>query len=138
MTKRYIFTLALILCGIHIHAQQFYNLTAQEVSIDSLLPRCTYLLPLSGQYTDSLYEVSVLYPEYIDMSPADRARYDALTSTPLPATPKVDVHVVSDRKKGSLQVSFSPLVHNEGRDRILASFMLRVDAKARADRKSVV
>ena len=47
MTKRYIFTLALILCGIHIHAQQFYNLTAQEVSIDSLLPRCTYLLPLS-------------------------------------------------------------------------------------------
>ena len=134
MTKRYIFTLALILCGIHIHAQQFYNLTAQEVSIDSLLPRCTYLLPLSGQYTDSLYEVSVLYPEYIDMSPADRARYDALTSTPLPATPKVDVHVVSDRKKGSLQVSFSPLVHNEGRDRILASFMLRVDAKARAPR----
>lgn len=134
MIKRCIYTLALALCCIHVQAQQFYNLTAQEVSIDSLLPRCTYLLPLSGQYADSVYQVSVLYPEYIDMSAADRARYAALTSDPLPAHPQVDVHTVVDRKRGALQVSFSPLVHHDGRDRIIASFMLRVDATARSAR----
>ena len=110
-------------------AQRFFNLTADEVSIDSVLPHFTYAVPLDEHYDDSLYITTIEYPEFIDMSASDIARYHAITTVPLPELPKVNTQVVVSRKKGTLEVDFVPLVCREGKYRILASFMLRVESR---------
>ena len=109
-------------------AQRFYNLTADEVSIDSLLPRFACAIPLGEAYADSTYEVSIVYPEYIDMTPYAVRRLLAVDSRPLPATPEVETHVVVARKRGSLEVSFAPFVFRDGKYQTLVSFMLDVKA----------
>ena len=62
-----------------IRAQKFYNLTAQQVKIDSVAPTFACAIPLSGDYADSVYTVCIAYPEYIDMTAADVARYRLAT-----------------------------------------------------------
>ena len=52
-------------------AQKFFNLTAEEVSIDSVMPYFTYSIPLGSNYADSTYSVSIVYPEFIDMGKSD-------------------------------------------------------------------
>ena len=49
-------------------AQNFFNLTADEVSVDTLLPRFSYSFPLPDNYADSVYTVEIVYPDFIDMS----------------------------------------------------------------------
>ena len=124
-------TLWLLLCTLQAGAQRFYNLTADEVSIDSMLPRFTYSIPLEGNYADSVYKVSIDYPEFIPMSESDRRKYARITQAPLPELPTVEQRIVVDRKKGALEVVFVPLVHRDGRDLILVSFMLRVESMAK-------
>ncbi len=121
----------MMLCVLVASAQRFFNLTADEVSIDSVLPHFTYAVSLDGQYDDSLYVATIEYPEFIDMSASDIDRYHANTNAPLPALPEVNTQVVVARKKGTLEVDFVPLVCREGKYRILASFMLRVESKPR-------
>ena len=41
------------------HGQQFFNLTAQEVKIDSVLPVFNYAHELGYCYQDSTYQVSI-------------------------------------------------------------------------------
>jgi len=110
-------------------AQRFYNLTADEVTIDSVLPRFSHSVPLSGNFEDSVYTTSILYPEFIDMSPTDSKKYAAITTDPLPILPEIEQNLVLDRKKGALEISFCPLVHRDGKDQILVSFMLKVEGK---------
>ena len=129
---RHIMTLWLLLCTLQAGAQRFYNLTADEVTIDSVLPHFTYSIPLDGNYADSVYKVSIDYPEFIPMSAADRRKYALITQNPLPELPVVEQRIVVDRKKGALEVVFVPLAHREGKDMILVSFMLRVEAMAKS------
>lgn len=110
-------------------AQRFYNLTADEVRVDSVLPRFSCSIPLQGMVSDSVYSVRILYPEYEEMTPYSRRKLRAITEEPLPETPVVETHVVMDRKKASLEVLFMPLVRHEGKDQMLVSFMLQVEAK---------
>ena len=112
-----------------VSAQRFFNLTSDEVSVDSMLPQFTYTVPLEGAFSDSVYTSTILYPEFIDMTQEDIARYHSLSADTLPALPCVEQRMVLSRKKGSLEVGFCPLVYREGRYRILVSFMLRIDAK---------
>ena len=107
-------------------AQSFFNLTADEVKIDSVLPCFHYSQPLGEAYADSVYEVSIDYPEFIDMAEADVARYLAITDAPLPAMPEVNQYVGIAQKRGTLYVSFIPLVFREGRYQKLVSFRLAV------------
>ena len=86
-------------------AQRFFNLTADEVRIDSLLPMFTHKLPLGSNYADSTYTISIQYPEFIPMSKADVERYYRITSAPLPAMPEVSQLLSVDRKQGELTVS---------------------------------
>ena len=51
-------------------SQRFFNLTYDQVRIDSVLPRFTYSLPLADNYADSVYQVSIVYPEFTEMSRA--------------------------------------------------------------------
>jgi len=129
--KKGILLLATLLCGLlNIQAQRFFNLTARDVKIDSVLPQFKYSLPLGENYADSLYTVSLVYPEFINMSASDIARYKAITSDSLPSLPIINQQIAVSRKKGSLEISFCPLAFRDKKYQVLVSFMLDVQAKA--------
>lgn len=109
-------------------AQVFFNLTAEQVRIDSLLPVFTYQKNLGPRYADSCYTVSIAYPEFIDMQEADVVRYQQVSGKPLPSLPEVSQMVSVVRKQGVLDIAFVPLVFREGRYQKLVSFMLKVEA----------
>ena len=126
--SRLIAGLVLLLTSSLAHAQEFFNLTAQEVRIDSLLPLFSHTFELGTDYADSVYTVSIDYPEFIDMSESDIARYQQITDKPLPTLPEVQQYVGVSRKRGTLYVSFVPLVFRDGKFQKLVSFMLKVQA----------
>lgn len=130
--KRQLLNVLLILACLQARAQQFYNLTAQEVRIDSVLPLFTYQQDLGPCFADSVYTVSIDYPEFIDVSPADVARLQHLLSHPLKEMPTINQYIGISRKRGRLFVSFVPLVCREGKYRKLVSFKLTVRAHASA------
>ena len=111
-------------------AQEFYNLTAQEVRIDSVLPLFTYTRDLGLNYADSIYTVSIDYPEFIDMSPVDIARLHAITSSEIPEMPVVEQYIGVSRKRGMLYAAFVPIVYREGKYQKLVSFKLSVKSQA--------
>lgn len=127
---KYILITILLLRGFAVSAQErFFNLTADDVKIDTLLPHFSHSFPLGHEYADSVYTVSILYPEFVDMTSRDIARYQHLSGAPLSELPHVNQQLALTRKKGALEVSFSPLVFRDNKYRILVSFMLRVEAK---------
>ncbi len=113
--------------------RSFFNLTAEQVRVDSLLPVFTHRVPLGIHYADSTYSVNLLYPEFITMSEGDIRRYHAITDEPLPAMPVVKQAVSVDRKKGELVVSFVPLVCRDGQYQKLVSFQLAVEGRKKAN-----
>ena len=118
--------LTLLLCTtLKMAAQEFINLTAPEVRIDSVLPVVCYDFPLGADYADSIYSVSIEYPEFIDMSEADIQRYKAITNEPLPEIPVIDQFVGVSRRQGTLYASFVPLVYRDGKYQKLVSFKLK-------------
>lgn len=132
MTRHIIIGIACLLVSLTARAQQFFNLTANEVKIDSLLPVFTHKIPLGYTYADSTYSISIKYPEFIDMSKADIQRYQQITDAVLPEMPKISRLVSIDRKQGELIVSFVPLVFRDGKYQKLVSFMLDVKGEANA------
>ena len=128
--RKYILSLALLAVVMTATAQRYFNLTAEQVRIDSLLPVFTTVQPLGANYADSTYEVSIEYPEFIPMSEADVQRYHAITVTPLPLLPTVHQELSVSRKQGLLQLSFVPLVYRDGKYQKLVSFMLRVKGRS--------
>ena len=117
--------------------QKFFNLTADEVRIDSVLPRFSCTLPLDGAWADSVYTATIAYPEFVDMGADDVERYQKITAKPLDEWPHVDANVVVERKRGHLEVSFVPLVMRDGKYRKLVSFMLEVQAQQRPAMKKM-
>lgn len=112
--------------------QRFYNLSAADVAIGDRLPLFAISVPLPEHYADSVYTATLLYPEFIDMSATDIQAYRQLVpSGSLPAMPTLNTHMVFDRKRAQLETSFCPLVYRDGKYRILVSFMLKVESKAR-------
>ena len=127
--NRFWLLLMLLLCGASgIDAQEFVNLTASEVKIDESLPVCYHEFPLAGDYADSVYSVSIEYPEFIEMSEADIRRYHQITDEPLPALPVVEQYVGVSRRQATLYASFVPLVFRDGKYQKLVSFRLRLVA----------
>lgn len=129
MAKRLFITLTLLCLGLTATAQRFFNLTSDEVTVDTVLPRFTYSVPLTGAFQDSVYASTILYPEFIDMTPTDLANYRRLSTDSLPTLPTITQQLVLSRKAGELNVSFCPLVWRDGHYQILVSFMLRVDSR---------
>ena len=122
--------MALWVCSLTMSAQRFFNLTAQEVGIDSLLPQFTYAYPVGKHYADSVYSVSIEYPEFIPMSDSDVQRYHALSNEPLKTMPDIQQWMAVSRKEGKLYISFIPLVYRDGQYQKLVSFMLDIKGKA--------
>ena len=129
MIRKYIIGIGLLLVCLTTSAQKFFNLTAEQVRIDSLLPVFTYRQALGYHYADSVYDVSIAYPEYIPMSEADILRYQSVTDAPLTADPDIAQGIAVDRRQGELVASFVPLVYRDGHYQKLVSFMLQVTAK---------
>lgn len=131
--RKHIFILLLLLASCFgANAQRFFNLASSQVEVDSVLPEFTYAIPLYDNYDDSLYTISILYPEFIDMSRNDIANYERLSNEPLPEMPVVKQQIAVSRKKAMLETYFCPLVKRDGKYQILVSFMLKVEAKAKA------
>ena len=132
MKKASLFLLAaLALCRAEAVAQEFFNLTAEQVKIDTLLPHFACSLPLGPAYADSTYTVAIEYPEFVEMTEADVRRYKAITTDTLPPLPQVSCVVGVERKRGRLDVGFVPLVFRDGKYRKLVSFKLSTSAKPR-------
>ena len=135
--KRYLIVSIGLLLSVMLHAQQFVNLTAEQVRIDSLLPYVNYSWPLGENYADSVYEVSIAYPEFLDMEEADIKRYQGITDEALPELPEIQQYVGVSRKKGTLYAQFVPLVFRDGKYQKLVSFQLKVKASAVAAARRV-
>lgn len=133
MTKRKILlsVIALLLCCNIMggSVQKFFNLTADEVKIDSVMPRFACSLPLGGAWADSVYTVKIEYPEFYDMSSGDIERCERLAGGSMPEMPEVEVNVVTERRRGHIEVSFVPVVKRGGKWQKLVSFMISVEAE---------
>ena len=80
------FLLCLCLTSVSAVAQRFYNLTSDEVRVDSIMPLFSHNEALPANYRDSVYSVDIAYPEYADMPSADIANYRRLTNVLPPDT----------------------------------------------------
>lgn len=114
-------------------AQQFFHLTANELHVDSMsAPQFTHVVPLPEAWRDSVYTVSVVYPEYADMPLGEVENYKRIADALPAAEPTVTTVVTYDRKRPSLLTTVNPVVFRDGRYRQLVSFMLRREAKPKA------
>ena len=128
--KQYALIFIALLCALtNISAQEFFNLTASDVKIDTLLPVFNHQFDLGANYADSTYEVAIEYQEFIDMTPTDVMRFHHISNEKLPELPAVSQYLAVDRKKGKLCVSFIPLVEREGKLQKLVSFKLALHGK---------
>lgn len=131
MIKNILLTILLILGSTSLKAQKFFNLTANDVRIDSELPCFSYSTPLGKHYSDSIYTVTIEYPEFIDMSKEDIGKLKRLTTKQFGKLPEIEKSIVVERKQAHLEVLFTPIVYRKGRYQKLVSFMLEIKATAK-------
>ena len=112
--------------------QRFFNLTVEDVTIDSVVPHFNYAIPLGENYADSTYQLEIRYPEFMDMNAKDIARYKALTAEVPPAMPEIVQQIVVNRKKGILEFSLVPIVERDGKKQFLVSFMVALTSKPKS------
>lgn len=113
---------------------RFFNLTFDEVRIDSVMPEVTHVMPLPDNFNDSIYTATILYPEFVDMRNSDIDDYHRLQPQgELTALPVVTQTVLYSRRKPLLLLSVTPLVLRDGKYQFLASFMLKVEAEAKPE-----
>lgn len=113
---------------------RFFNLVADEVAIDSVLPSVSYVMPLPANYADSIYTASIIYPEFLTMGTMDVEAYKRVAGdAELPEMPAVEQTVVVDRRNASLLFSTTPLAFRDGEYKFLVSYMLKVESVAKKD-----
>lgn len=129
--KRLYTIILLLACIITIQAQKrFYNLTAEDLQIDSVLPQVVYSTPLPDDYNDSIYTLSIKYPEYIDMPAIDIAKYKSIVGDNIPGEqPTLDDFIGKNRKKPFYTCSFCPVVYRNGKYQYLVSFLAELTSK---------
>ena len=138
--KRLYTIILLLTCIITVQAQKrFYNLTAEELRIDSNLPNVAYSTPLPDNYQDSTYTLSIRYPEYIDMPESDIRKYKAICQSTR-ENPEIKQGISVTKKKATFVAYIFPIVHREGKYQYLVSFLAELKSsastKARAKRLS--
>lgn len=123
-----------LLCSVQVLAQRqrFFNLTVDDIAIDSMLPRFSYAIPLGKNYADSTYTLEIRYPEFVDMGRADSLRFHRLATFSPGRLPAIDQSIVVDRKKGRLDFSLCPIVRRDGQLKFLVSFMVAVTSRPKA------
>ena len=130
ITRCLVLASILLVSSMGVRAQQrFFNLTVDDVTIDSMLPHFTYAIPIGEHYADSTYELEIRYPEFMDMSADDIERYNQVTKDVPPTLPAITKQVVVERKQGRLEFSLVPIVKRNGKMQFLVSFMIAVTSK---------
>ena len=111
-----------------VEAQGFVDLSVREVAIDSVLPVYSWQKKLGRHYADSVYNVSIEYPEFVDMTSGELRRYRELAGKEMVTSelPEVTTHIGVSRKEGILDVSLVPIVYRDGRYQKMVSFKLNV------------
>lgn len=123
-----------MLCVVHAMAcmaQTFRNLTADEVRLSEELPYYYQSFRLPANYYDSIYTVSIDYPEYYDMPSADVKRLCLADKQDLPEFPEVFTSIGVDRRQAVLDAQFVPLVKRNGKYQKLVSFKLTLHSAPR-------
>lgn len=111
-------------------AQRSISLTPAELHIDSVIPHSTFIQELGPDYKDSVYSVSIEYPEFQPMKRKQARRYKKLTGEELPEWPVVDSYIGTERRHGSLYASIVPFVRKSGKNMMMTSFKVVVNSKA--------
>lgn len=132
MNRRLSLLLMMLASVLGMSAQQYFTLKPDELRIDSILPTFTSVMPLGVDFADSLYEVSVEYPEFVPMKRREVRRYKKLVGVPLPEWPVVDSYVGVARRQGSLYTTFVPFLRRNGKNLKMSAFQLSVKSRARA------
>lgn len=136
--KRLYTIILLLTCIITVQAQKrFYNLTAEELRIDSVLPNVAYSIPLPHNYQDSTYTLDIRYPEYIDMPESDIRKYKAICKDAKAGkTPMIQHSISIDKKKAVFVAHISPIVYRKGKYQYLVSFLAELKASASTKAKT--
>ena len=128
MRKVVVFFLLLLSATVMAH-ERFVYLTTDDVQIDSVIPYVGYSTNLPLDYQDSVYTVSLVYPEYIDMAPSDIVKYKRLADAEPPAFPEAQTSIIFDRKSPILKTSVMPIALVDGKYKWLVSFVLRIESQ---------
>lgn len=114
------------------YAQDFITLSNNDLRIDSMLPIYTYIHEIGADYNDSTYSVNIEYPEFIDMTKDDVARYCKIMGKDKPGEmPEISSSLCVERKMGQLDISFVPIVYRDHKYQKLVSFKLAIEGKAK-------
>lgn len=109
---------------------QFTDVDWPQVRNDSLLPVCSAVEELPGDYALYSYSAHVEYPELRRMTDEEIARYSiAEKYGELPAQPSVECHVGVQAKKAQLDMAFLPVVMRDGKYYRIDSYKLVVDKR---------
>ena len=132
-----IFTIMMLLCGLHVSSQVFTDVDWEVFERDSILPRYRCSVPLDEDFSCFIYSADIEYPEFVPMKDSEVARYglDKQNDT-LPSWPLVSASVGVSAKQGVLDVEFIPIVFLDGCYQKITSFKL-VTTKS-VDEKSLV
>ncbi len=112
-------------------AQDFVDLTASQLHIDSMLPRVSQFVALPQDYQDSTYTLSLLYPEYKPLTREERQTYQKLSGLRnAPDSVQFNYNIYIDRKKASLGAEFTPIVTHDGQMSFITSYKPQLVATA--------
>ena len=117
----------------------FTRLDWNALRIDSVLPTYTEVIPLESDYRNYDYTVTLEYPEYAPLTPAEcmvAEKYDSLVSEHI----NVSTFVGVQRKVGMLDISFLPIIRKDGKYLKLISARITITPtpKSSGARKAMV
>lgn len=135
MRKELIITgMALLpLANTTLSAQDFVSVSQTQLRMDSVMPKVSHFISLPKGYQDSTYTVQLQYPEYTRLNRKQRRRYRKLNGTAVaPQSPSIELSTYQERKNGTLEMEFNPIVTHENKLCFLSSYKPVIVAKAKA------
>lgn len=112
-------------------AQQVTHLDWEVLAIDSVMPRYSEVIPLGEDYARYDHRVRIDFPEYAEVTAAERTRLQRLQADTLPAEIRPAVHIAVSRRQGYMDLDFVPLVKRDGRYYKLMSARIVIDRRLR-------
>lgn len=119
-----------------VKADDFTTIDWTELSFENRLPVYSVVYELGDNYADADYEVQLAYPEYEALSRADAKKAQKLGAKNLPDTIVVKSVLSVSRKRGFLDISFTPLIYRNRGIYKLVSYKLVVNRKNNAVQKN--
>lgn len=117
--------LLLLLGGQAVQAQEFTTLDWNVMRIDSVLPVYSEVVPLESDYRMYDYRVSVEYPEWKVLTPAELKALQPYKDE-IGETLDIDTYVGVSRRQGMLDISFVPIVREGGKYKKLLSAKINI------------